>query len=250
MLYKFVSGDFPLTIMFFVFLGLFAQRHWSGVRSYWTEKNLFWRIVGRTALILTVVLPLWIATFDNWRQLLGYSLSAKTRFKSDVFDTAIPSDAVRIITLVLIGISLVCVALIYARRQHGLGMLSIIFIFAAAFFYFFNGLRMRADVFLATTKDSLGQPTVVDTSFILFWSLGMYMVVCAVIAAAYAWLFSVLAIPLHIVFSIAMRNKNDVDPDSLVIYRKLRSISNETTRNGPPESHDGTPPIEGKSVAH
>ncbi len=250
MLYKFVSGDFPLTIMFLVFLGLFAQRHWSGVRDYWTEKKLFWRIVGRTALILAVFLPLWIATFDNWRQLLGYSLSASTRYKSDVFDTAIPSDLVRFITFALIGISLVCVALIYARRQHGIGMLAITFIFTAAFFYFFNGLRMRADVFLATTKDSLGHPTVVDTTFILFWSVGMYMVVCSVIAAAYAWLFSVLAIPLHIIFSIAMRNKGAVDPESLIVYRKLNSVPRDTPRGGPPAGHDGSPPIDGKSVAH
>ncbi len=250
MLYKFVSGDFPLTIMFLVVLGAFAQRHWSGIVDYWTEKRIFWRVVGRTTLILVVVLPLWIAIFDNWRQLLGYSLSAKTRFKSDVFDTAIPSDAVRIITFVLIGISLICVALIYARRQHGIAMLSIIFVFAAAFFYFFNGLRMRADVFLATTKDSLGHPTVVDTGFILFWALGMYTIICAVIAAAYAWLFSVLAIPLHIIFSIAMRNKSSVDPDSLIVYRKLRSVPTETPRRGPPDSHDGAPPIDSKSVAH
>jgi len=250
MLYKFVSGDFPLTIMFFVLLGAFAQRHWSGIRSYWMESHLFWRIVGRTTLILAVFLPLWIAVFDNWRQLLGYSLSAKTRFKSDVFDSAVTPDVVRVITFVLIGISLVCVALIYARRQHGIGMLAVIFVFCAAFFYFFNGLRMRADVFLATTKDSLAHPSFVDTGFILFWSLGMYLVICAVIASAYAWLFSVLAIPLHIIFSIATRDRGEADPDSLMVYRTLRTMSTEAPRSGPPEVHDGAPPMDGKSVVH
>ncbi len=159
MLYRFLSGDFPLTIMFLIILGVFARGHWSGVRDYWTERNPFWRVVGRTTLLLTVILPIWIAVFDNWRQLLGYSLSAKSRYKSDVFDTSMTPDVLRWITLVMIAVSLVCVALIYARKQHGLGMLAVIFIFAAAYFYFFNGLRMRADVFLATTKDSL-EPSV------------------------------------------------------------------------------------------
>jgi hypothetical protein len=249
MLYRFLSGDFPLTLMFLAFLGAFAQRHWSGVREYWSERDPFWRIVGRTTLILTLVLPIWIALFDNWRQLLGYSLSASTRYKTDVFDTSSTPEALRWITLALIAISLVCVALIYARKQHGIGMLVLVFVFCAAFFYFFNGLRMRADVFLATTKDSLDHPSVLDVSFIIFWSLGMYLVVCAVIAAAYAWLFSVLAIPLHIIYGIATRNKATVEPDSLIVYRKLRSMPTEQPR---PERHDdneGSPPVDRTSVA-
>lgn len=247
MLYRFVSGDFPLTIMFLVVMAAFANRHWSGVRGYWTERDRFWRVVGRAGLILAVLAPLWIAAFDNWRQILGYSLSAHDRYKSDVFNTSLTPDAIRWISLALIAVSLVCAALIYARRQHGLGMLVLTFIFAGTFFYFFNGLRMRADVLLAKTSDSLNNPTMLNVAFILFWSLGMYLIICSVIAAAYAWLFSMLAIPLHIIFSIANRNKAGVDPSTLRTYRKLEQESPEQhTRAG--ESGEG-PRVDKRRVA-
>ncbi len=248
MLYRFLSGDFPLTILFLVALGAFANRHWSGMRDYWTETNLFWRIVGRTTLILTVLLPIWIAAFDNWRQLLGYSLSAPVRYKSDVFDTSATPDAIRWVTLALLAISLVCVALIYARRQHGLGMIALIFVFAAAYFYFFNGIRMRADVFLATTKDSLEHPGIVNLGFTLFWSIGMYTVICSVIAAAYAWLFSALAIPLHIIFSIVTRNQAAANAETLKSFRytTTRTPEGDVTNRG--DDRGGTPPVDGKSV--
>ncbi len=250
MLFRFLSGDFPLTIMFMLVLGVFARRHWSGVRSYWTERDPFWRIVGRATLLLTVILPLWVALFDNWRQLLGYSLSASSRYKSDVFDTSPTPDAIRVITLVMIAVSLVGVALIYSRRQHGIAMLSVIFVFAAAYFYFMNGLRMRADVFLATTRDSLSHPSILDLSFILFWSIGMYTVICSVIAAAYAWLFSVLTIPMHIIYGIATRNKSAVDPESLIVYHRLSPLSSDRKRVDRHDDHEGSPPIDSKSVAH
>ncbi len=250
MLYRFLSGDFPLTIMFLVALAAFASRHWSGMRDYWTESNPFWRIVGRTTLILTFGLPIWIAAFDNWRQLIGYSMGASVRFKSDVFDTSPTPDALRWVTLALLAISLVCVALIYARRQHGLGMLSLIFVFAAAYFYFFNGIRMRADVFLATTKDSLSHPGLVNLAFILFWSLGMYVIICSVIAAAYAWLFSVLAIPLHIIFSLIMRNRGTVSEESLKIYRRTAPRAPEGDASTRADDRSGAPPVDGKSMVH
>lgn len=236
--------------MFLVVIGAFARRHWSGVRAYWFEDRLFWRIVGRTTWVLAVLLPLWIAAFDNWRQLLGYSLSASSRYESNVFNTSPTPEVIRWITLALIAISLVCVALIYARKQHGIPMLVVIFVFAAAYFYFFNGLRMRADVFLATTQNNLSHPHIVDVSFILFWSLGMYLVICSVIAAAYAWLFSILALPLHVIFTIAMRNQEPERPESMTVYGRLREVPTAQPPYQQHDDHEGSPPIDSHSVAH
>ncbi len=78
----------------------------------------------------------------------------------------------------------------------------------------------------------------------------MYAVVCSVIAAAYAWLFSVLAIPLHIIYGIATRNRAAVDPESLIIYRKLAPLAADQKRPDRHDDHEGSPPIDSKSVAH
>lgn len=244
MLYQFISGDFPLTITFLIVLAVWANGHRSTVREFWNDSSPFWRWVERTTLILSVVLPLWIAIFDNWRQLLGYSLPTSSRYESDIFITTVTPEPLRWITLALIAISLVCLALIYARRQHGLGKLSLMLVFALAYFYFMNGIRMRADTFLATTQDDLDHPQVMNVIFIVVWAIGMYGFIASVIAAAYIWLFSVVAFPLHIIYGIATRNRAEVDPESLLVYRVLQQVRQEPSRVTAPGERDETQPVD------
>jgi hypothetical protein len=250
MLYQFISGDFPLTIVFLVVLAAWATGHRSTIREFWNESSPFWRAVGRTTLVLSVVLPLWIALFDNWRQLLGYSLSASSRYKSDIFITTVTPEPLRWISLALIAISLICLALIYVRRQHGLGMLLMMLVFGAAYFYFFNGVRMRADVFLATTQEDLDHPTATNVIFIVAWAFGMYAFIASVIAAAYVWLFAAIAFPLHIIYGLATRNRVAVDPDSLLVYRLLKPTVSEQPRLNHANDREDSPPIDSKRVAH
>ena len=249
MLYQFVSGDFPLTITFLIVIGVWASGHRSTVREFWRDPSPFWRLIGRTTLVLGVALPLWIALFDNWRQLLGYSLSPSTRYKSDIFITTLTPEPLRWISLALIAISLVCLALLYARRRHGLGMLSLMLVFALAYFYFFNGVRMRADTFLATTEKDLDHPTVANSIYILVWAIGMYAFIASVIAAAYVWLFSVIAFPLHIIYGFATRNRIDADPETLLVYRVISSTSSGQPRVNRSGDRDDSQPIDSKRVA-
>jgi hypothetical protein len=249
MLYQFISGDFPLTITFLIVLAVWASGHRSTVREFWNESSPFWRLIGRTTLVLAVVLPLWIALFDNWRQLLGYSLGASSRYKSDIFITTATSEPLRWISLAMIAISLVCLALIYSRRRHGLGMLSLMLVFALAYFYFFNGVRMRADTFLATTQEDLDHPTTANVIFIVVWAIGMYGFIASVIAAAYVWLFSVIAFPLHIIYGFATRNRIDADPETLLVYRVLQTPRPEQTRQNHASDREDSPPVDSKRAA-
>jgi hypothetical protein len=225
MLYQFVSGDLPLSLTIWIVLTVWASSHRSTLRDFWYEPSPFWRVVERATLIFAVVIPLWVALFDNWRQLLGYSLSPSTRYKSDIFATSVTPDPIRWVTLALIAASLVCLALIYARRQHGLGMLSLILVFALAYFFFLNSFRMRADVFIVTTQNDLDHPGVATTIYILVWVVTLCGFIASTIAAAYVWLFAVIAFPLHIIFGLFNRNQTRAEPDSIVSYLGLRRMA-------------------------
>jgi hypothetical protein len=225
MLYQFVSGDLPLSLTIWIVLTVWASSHRSTLRDFWYEPSPFWRVVERATLIFAVVIPLWVALFDNWRQLLGYSLSPSTRYKSEIDATSGPPDPSRWVPLALIAVSLVCLALIYARRQHGLGMLSLILVFALAYFFFLNSFRMRADVFIVTTQNDLDHPGVATTIYILVWVVTLCGFIASTIAAAYVWLFAVIAFPLHIIFGLLNRNQTKAEPDSIVRYLGLRRMA-------------------------
>lgn len=236
MLYQFVSGDLPLSVTIWIVLAVWANGHRSTLRDFWYEPSPFWRVVERATLIFAVVIPLWVAVFDNWRQLLGYSLSASERYKSDIFATSLTPEPLRWVSLALIAVSLVCVALIYARRQHGLGMLSLMLVFALAYFFFLNSFRMRADVFIVTTQNDLDHPGVATTLYILVWVATLCCFIASTIAAAYLWLFAVIAFPLHIIFGLLNRNQTKVEPDSIIGYFALRRMASD-----PPQPHRDDP---------
>jgi hypothetical protein len=234
MLYQFLSGDLPLSITIWVVLAVWANGHRSTLRDFWSDPSPFWRVIERATLIFAVVIPLWVVLFDNWRQLLGYTLT-KNRYKSVIFATSATPEALRWVTLALIAMSLICVALIYARRQHGLGMLSLLLVFALAYFFFLNSFRMRADVFIVTSQNDLDHPGVATTIYILVWIVTLSCFITSVIAAAYLWLFAVIAFPLHIIFGLLDRNKKDTEPDSIVSYLRLRRLATEPS---PPNRDD------------
>lgn len=225
MLYQLVSGDLPLTITIWIVLAVWANGHRSTLSDFWNEPSPFWRVVERATLILAVVIPLWVALLDNWRQLLGYMLSPSTRYKSDIFATSVTPDPIRWVTLALVAVSLVCLALIYARRQHGLGMLSLILVVALVYFFFFNSFRMRADVFIVTSQNDLDHPGVATTIYILVWIATLSCFIVSIIAAAYVWLFAVIAFPLHIIFGLLNRNQTKVEPDSIIGYFSLHRMA-------------------------
>jgi hypothetical protein len=237
MLYQFVSGDLPLSLTIWIVLAVWANGHRSTLRDFWYEPSPFWRVVERATLIFAVVIPLWVALFDNWRQLLGYTLSSSTRYKSDIFATSLTPEPLRWVSLALIAVSLVCAALIYARRQHGLGMLSLMLVFALAYFFFLNSFRMRADVFIVTTQNDLDHPGVASTIYIIVWVATLCCFITSIVAAAYLWLFSLLAFPLHIIFSLLNRNETKTDPNSIIGYLGVRGMASD-----PPSPSDDPAP--------
>lgn len=223
MLYRFMSGDFPITLTILAVLGYWAWHHRSTVQELWHEEGPVWTWLGRAAIALAVLAPLWIAAFDNWRQLLAYTLSPHDRWMGNPFATSPTPEAVRVISFVLIGLSVLVDALLYARRRNGLWLLVIMAIFGTAYYYFMNAIRIRVDSLLLQAEDSLRHPEAFGLAFTIFWSLGLYVFIVSTIFAIYFVFFALTAFVASIIYSLLARGER-TEPGSLPILRGMPTV--------------------------
>ena len=223
MLYQFMSGDWPISLTILLALGYWALSHRSTVHELWQDERPVWTWLGRLAIVLAVLAPIWIAAFDNWRDLLAYSMSAHDRWKSNPFGTSPASEAVRWVSFGLIGLSVLVDAFLYARRRNGLVLLLLMFVFGGTYFYFMNAIRMRVDVLLLQAEDSLRHPELFGLAFTIFWAGGLYIFLVSTIFAIYLVFFAVAAIIISVIYSLISRDE-PVQPESLTILRRLPTV--------------------------
>ena len=221
MLFQFVSGDFPITLTILAVLAYWAMRHRSTVQELWRDERPVWTWLGRAAIVLAVLIPLWVAAFDNWRDLLGYSLSAHDRWMSNPFKTTPASEMVRWVTFGLIGASVLVDALLYARRRNGLWLLVIMIALGGSYFYFMNSIRIRVDALLLQAEDSLRHPEALGLAFTLFWALGLYVFIVSTLFAIYLTFFGVAAFVISLIYSLLNRGER-IEPSTLTILHGLR----------------------------
>jgi hypothetical protein len=97
----------------------------------------------------------------------------------------------------------------YARHMGPYVFLVITIIFAPLFALTFNEIRISADAFMRLSEVALRNPQLVDAGFILFWSTGMFVIISAVILAAYLTAFALIALPLRIIYGLTQAPKDE-----------------------------------------
>ena len=120
MLYRFVSGDLPITLLLYGVLYLWAASHRSLLSAIAFRDTAIWNRIGQATLIVVGIFPLWVALADNWRHLLAYGLPVGQRWKSDPFEAAATAEPLRLVTLALLGLGLLGTALLFARHRGSL----------------------------------------------------------------------------------------------------------------------------------
>ena len=229
MLYRFMSGDFPITITILAILAYWAANHRSTVRELWHDERPVWSWLGRGAIALAVLAPLWIAVFDNWRDLLGYALSPHDRWMSNPFATTPAPAAVHWVTFGLIGVSVLVDALLYAKRRNGLWLPVMMIVFGGGYFYFMNSIRMRVDALLLQAENSLQHPELLGFAFTLFWSLGLYIFIVSTIIAIYLVFFGAAALVLSLLYGLTSRGGHPA-PESLPILHRPSTVTGRRER--------------------
>ncbi|MBX6342402.1 MAG: hypothetical protein IRY97_08080 [Thermomicrobiaceae bacterium] len=217
MLYRFLSGDYPISLALLAILGLWAARNRSTVRDLLAGSGAgAW--VGRVTVGATLAAIAWIAALDNWRQLLAYVFSPRDRWMSDPFETTPTPLALRLVSLALVAVVVLGLAALYARARGHLLWPPALFLASTIYFYTFNKLRIRVDALLRLTDHGLD--SVVAVGFTLFWASGLYLLIATVIIAAVVWLFSLAALPARLAYWLATRRREEREAEVFGVYRE------------------------------
>ena len=218
-MYRFFSGDFPVTIMIYGIMWFALRGRYSLVRDLTFGDTRFWNRLGQITAGAALVLPLWVAAVDNWRQLLSYSPFLTDRWESDPFQTAATPASLRAVTVVLAIILVGGLAALYVRHRGGVSVPLIAIVIGALFLNFIDPIRMRVDALMLGTQTDLNNPHVFDVAFILFWALGLYFLLATVILAAVALAWGAVALPAKLIYWLATRHHTDGEAPVFRVYR-------------------------------
>lgn len=163
-----VSGNGGISLVLLLLVGTPLWRCPSLLARPWRDADPRWRLVGRSVLVLQVMLWFWVTFFDYWRQLLGLLMTEQTRYYSDpytiapVFAHHEVSLAARAIAVALLCAGALGLAVLFARYVGGpllpLGMLVI----GLLLYLIFGDARWRMNVWAANGFPQVGQATTGD----------------------------------------------------------------------------------------
>jgi hypothetical protein len=242
-LYEFVASNYPVSIVIALLVGAWAYRNRSSIQLAVLEEVKAWRVVSAIGVVSTVLLLLWVTVLDNWRQLLGYWIPAHRRWMADPIEAAVTPDALRYITLALVAVSIVSLALVYGRYRGPYSFLVLAMIFLPVYAYVFNQIRIRADVFLRQAENSLRNPELLDTGFVLFWTAGLVVIIASVVLASYLMMFAVVALPVRFVSGLVDSPSDEGSAKIFDSYGehagRLRGRDERGSEQGP-LNHDAT----------
>jgi hypothetical protein len=208
-LYDFLAGNLPISFVIFLIVGTWAWRNRSSIHLVMNDVSPLWALIGKIAVASTALFFVWVTALDNWRQLLGYVVITGRGYATDPFETGATPELLRAVSIALLTVSVISLALLYARHMGAYVFLVVSIVFAPVFMFTFNEIRISADVFLRLSEVALQNPQLVDLSFILFWSMGMFVITAGVVLAAYLSLFALVAIPLRIIYGFTQAPKQE-----------------------------------------
>jgi hypothetical protein len=208
-LYDFLAGNFPISLIILAAVGGWAYRNRSSISLAMNDPERHWAIIGKVAVYSTVLFIAWVTLLDNWRQLLGYMVITGRRFATDPFELAATPDLLRYVSLALLAVSIVSLALLYARHLGSYAFLIVCLTFAPLFAFTFNEIRISADAFLRLSEFALENPSLLDAGSILFWAMGMFVITAAVVMTAYLTVLALVALPLRIFYGATQAPKHE-----------------------------------------
>ncbi len=240
MLYRFLSSDYPITLTLLLVLLAWARWQRAVLRDMVRLPSRRWALIGRAAIVATLVLLLWVALFDNWRQLLGLFLPAGQRWMSDPYETAPTAWPLRVVTLLLLTVSVAGSALVYAYNRGGVLLPLALVVPARAYLYFLDPIRQRTDVLLRMAEGKLEGARLIDIVGTLYWAVGLYALIGSLILAAWLFLWG-LAVPVaRLVVWLIARGQETRPSERFALYRQraeaMRRAAEVTPPATPPET--------------
>jgi hypothetical protein len=225
-MFTFLSSDYPLLLTIVLITALIIRPNRSVVRWMWNDATPWARTASRLAFGIFAATLLWTTVLDNWRQMLGYLVDERNRWKSDQYLSDPPLDAVRIVTFALLILSVLAASYLYARYARGYFIPIIAGPLGFVTFYILNGFRMRFET-IGPLSESADYTDPLEAASMLFWFGVLYCVMYVLFVAAFAFFWG----PTAIVFSMIYRRtigKEHLEEPPLYRVLRERRLARET----------------------
>jgi hypothetical protein len=229
-------SDYPILLAVVLSLLLIGRYNASTVRRMWNDRDALSRVLSRVAISALFVFSIWVTVFDNWRQLLGRLvkvMDAKDAWRSDPFLYGPPPDAVRALSWILLGVTVLGGAFLFARYARGGYFIPVIlWPVALTMFFALNEFRMRFELIGPLSPRSVDFTDLFEAVTTSIWFICFYFVMAVLIACAYILLWSPTAIVAALLYRSTIGRQRIEEPE---MFRTLRErlAARNTSPPGP-----------------
>ncbi len=180
-------------------LGVAGWRNRYFLRELATDQGRFWRAISVLSAGSLAAFVGWATFLDNWRQLTGVPFRAIQHFPSKRVEFRPPSSDVRHVTYVLLALSLVLMACMFARHVGGYGtQLALLFPGLTCWLpLFVVRLRLGISLALGTGDDSVAGIAGFAAFLLVSWLFDI-----ALIITSYLTLLVLTALPVTLVLDV------------------------------------------------
>jgi hypothetical protein len=220
---EFLAGNLALGLALVISLAMLGWWQRSALADIAWARQPGWRWLAWAAGGAAGALLLWGSLADNWRKMLGELLDLKEPYPSQRAVLVPVAHDIRLVTFVLLALSLVTLAPLFARYAGGYVLqLTLVIIGAAAFFPLYL-MRQRLDTGLAGV---VGFPPLFSLDMIgtLIYLLLDYAVNVALLLTSYLGLLGLVALPATAVLDLLGRREPPAEPTptTAAFYTTLR----------------------------
>ncbi|HUG17080.1 MAG TPA: hypothetical protein VMM78_18880 [Thermomicrobiales bacterium] len=221
-MFNFLASDYPILLTLLLTIWLFVRREGSILRWMWFDRAPWARIVTRASIGLMLACVLWVAVVDNWRQMLGFMMGEKERWRSDPYLYDPPADVLRVTTFALFGLAVLGGAYLYARYARGYLMPIVLAPLALPVFYALNTFRTRFELEGPLSERGVDFTDPMQALMTFVWFAMFYCVMIVLTLSAYVIFWGPASIVVSIIYRSTIGRERVEEPD---MYRLLRSRS-------------------------
>lgn len=221
-MFEFLVGDFSIvagaTLAVLSFWKLFP----FAVKRILNDTPAYRKYLNRGILAAGASAVLWIAIFDNWRQVIGiptgWLQSDKAQRASDPFYSGDIAEPVRAISWVLFFAAVAGGGYLFARFSRGYAEPIILGPLSVVAFFILNTIRLRYDVdSVRIAYGTIDSP--IDIALTLMWVSVLIVSMGLIVTAMYLMSWAPFAFFFSLVYRKIINRQRYEEPP---IYRRLR----------------------------
>jgi hypothetical protein len=223
MIFDFLASDYPILFTLLLGIGLLVRAQRSVVREMWRDRVGWARTASRVAISALGAFMLWATVLDNWRQLLGLMMDKKDRWRSDPYLYEPPPDAIRVLTIALLGAAVLGMAYLYARYARGYVYPIILSPLGLVLFFALNTFRTRFEVGGPLSERGVDFTDVGEAVMTLIWFGMFYVVMAILIVSVFVMLWGPAAVVAALIYRNTIGRERIVEPEMFRIMRERGS---------------------------